>query len=326
MACLAEHTYVPSCKLSTALPLNSLVLNPSVVSSKPVASRSTFEPLSVHQTDSTGGLAQMSQRSSRASWSSTVTFSDPESCGASEGEIEALLHTSELYWFQPNGNSFAALHALIMKLSTKCEQTHLIYPLEGGCDKSIRVICLLWMPLIDILIIKIYKSREVCVINSGKQCWTESFQYKLKKRKGKKPPNLTCTNQYQLGWATLTCDIQGDGGSCWGIFAQVAGKRGAVVCLDDRRDAHAAASLSVSFFQADSSAIPQPDQIFILVWAINLTNQWHGLIQLCHDDAVAAGSRGRLDQDTFWNVQGRQDNVRGWQNKEVTAPPPKFFN
>lgn len=95
MAWVAEHSYVPSCKLFTTLPLDSLVLNPSVVSSKPMASRSTIVPLNFHETDWTGGLAKMSHHSTNSASISTVTFSDPESCGASDGEITeiTLLYT-----------------------------------------------------------------------------------------------------------------------------------------------------------------------------------------------------------------------------------------
>lgn len=99
--------------------------------------------------------------------------------------------------------------------------------------------------------------------------------------------------------------------------------------MDDGCDAHAAAGCSVSFFEVDGGAVPQPDQVFILVGAaINLTNQRHGLAQLCQYNAIVAGFWGRLDQDTF----GQMEMVRG-DNAEAhdlmtrsSYPTPGLYN
>ena len=45
----------------------------------------------------------------------------------------------------------------------------------------------------------------------------------------------------------LTRDIQDDRGRKCGIFTQVAGEVGTIVCIEDRCNAHAAANLFISF-------------------------------------------------------------------------------
>jgi len=110
----------------------------------------------------------------------------------------------------------------------------------------------------------------------------------------------------------LTCDIQGDGGRDRGVFAQVAAERGPVVVVDDGRDAHAAATLPVSFPQTDDGAVPQPDQIVVnrsVVAAVRPTHQRHGLLQLRLYDAVGVDCRDGLDLDTLGNETGERERL-----------------
>ena len=78
------HRYAPSCKLASALLAVSWVVKPSLVTAKPLSNRSTALPFSVHDTDETGGLAQISHLRTSMAPSSTATSSEPESVGGSD--------------------------------------------------------------------------------------------------------------------------------------------------------------------------------------------------------------------------------------------------
>lgn len=89
----------------------------------------------------------------------------------------------------------------------------------------------------------------------------------------------------------LTCDIQGDWGANGGVFPQVAGESGTIVFIDDGCDTDAAVTQLIFLLQTDDGTIPQPDQLFIslrVVAAVRLTNQRHGLFQLCLYNTIDA--------------------------------------
>lgn len=68
--------------------LDKRPVKPSLLTVKRPATRSTSLPFSVHNTDETGGLAQISQLRIRSAESSTETSADPESSGGSTEELE----------------------------------------------------------------------------------------------------------------------------------------------------------------------------------------------------------------------------------------------
>ena len=81
----AEHLKVPSCKRLSTLLAISLLVNPSFVSAMALSSRSTLLPFTVQDTEVTCGLAKVLHCRSRTASSSTVTSSDPNRFGPSEG-------------------------------------------------------------------------------------------------------------------------------------------------------------------------------------------------------------------------------------------------
>ena len=92
----------------------------------------------------------------------------------------------------------------------------------------------------------------------------------------------------------------------------MAGEVGTIVCMEDRCNAHAAATLFISFLQTDKSAVPQPDQLPVglkLTAAVTLTSQGHSLLQLCLYNIITVGFRDRLDRNTLVKKRGRRLEV-----------------
>lgn len=90
---------------------------------------------------------------------------------------------------------------------------------------------------------------------------------------------------------------------------------GTIIFIDGRCNAHAAATLFISFFQADGSIIPQPDQLFASVGAaIRLTNQRNGFIQFDLYNTVSVASWDRLDLDALRKEKERKVTLK-WVNE-----------
>lgn len=115
----AEQLKVPSCKRLSTLLAVSLLLKPSLVSAMPLSSRFTLLPFTVQDTEETGGLAKVSHCRSSTASSSTVTSSDPNRFGPSEGKKNITNYILMLFfrvYFSYQGIIEMTLHFTLLPL------------------------------------------------------------------------------------------------------------------------------------------------------------------------------------------------------------------